>query len=209
MRFVEPKSEEQQARAIMFRAREQLVNQRTELVNALRAHLYEFGYIAPHGIRYLTRLEGLVEDEAVNLPELVRAICRGLLDHIRQMTSRIDALSDKIDALSSQADTTRRLRTMPGIGPITALAIETFAPPMEVFSRGRDFAAWLGLARCCASRSGCPSSISTRPLQKTLRSAFRPKKIGKMHSMAWRRPALSIQAGTLMTITPMISSSNG
>ena len=42
-------------------------------------------------------------------------------------------------------ETTRRLQTMPGVGPITALAIETFAPPMDVFKRGRDFAAWLGL----------------------------------------------------------------
>ncbi len=50
MRFVEPKTEEQQSRAIMFRSREQLVNQRTELVNALRAYLYEFGYVAPQGL---------------------------------------------------------------------------------------------------------------------------------------------------------------
>lgn len=49
MRFVEPKAEEQQSGAIMFRSREQLVNQRTELVNALRAYLYEFGYVAPRG----------------------------------------------------------------------------------------------------------------------------------------------------------------
>lgn len=80
MRFVEPKTEEQQSRSrsILFRTREQLVNQRTELVNALRAHLYEFGHIAPQGIRYLNRLECFVEDENANLPDLAResaAIC--------------------------------------------------------------------------------------------------------------------------------------
>lgn len=50
MRFVEPKSADQQARAVAFRTREQLVKQRTEAVNALRSHLYEFGHVAPEGI---------------------------------------------------------------------------------------------------------------------------------------------------------------
>ena len=54
MRYVEPKSGEQQARAIVFRTREQFVKQRTEAINALRSHLYEFGYVAPEGIGYLT-----------------------------------------------------------------------------------------------------------------------------------------------------------
>src|SRR5690606_1832885 len=52
MRFVEPKSSDQQARAVAFRTREQLVKQRTEAVNALRSHLYEFGHVAPEGIGY-------------------------------------------------------------------------------------------------------------------------------------------------------------
>ncbi|MER9071193.1 IS110 family transposase, partial [Mesorhizobium sp. M0902] len=129
MRFVEPKTEEQQSRSILFRTREQLVNQRTELVNALRAHLYEFGHIAPQGIRYLNRLEYFVEDEHANLPDLAREICRDLLDRIYQLTGRIDALKKKIDALSREAEASRRLQTMPGVGPIAALAIETFAPP--------------------------------------------------------------------------------
>lgn len=47
--------------------------------------------------------------------------------------------------MSADAQMTRRLRTVPGIGPITALAIETFAPPMDSFECGRSFAAWLGL----------------------------------------------------------------
>lgn len=71
-RFVEPKTEEQQCRAVIFRVREQMVNQRTELVNALRAHLYEFGYIAPKGIGYISRLARIVEDKSCALPDLVR-----------------------------------------------------------------------------------------------------------------------------------------
>lgn len=145
MRYVEPKTGEQQARALVFRTREQLVNQRTEAINALRAHLYEFGYVAPQGIGHLRRLAEVIEDERSELPPLARDICRLLLEQIAGLTARIDALKKTIDAMSRQAATSRRLQTMPGVGPIGALAIETFAPPMEQFRRGRDFAAWLGL----------------------------------------------------------------
>lgn len=145
MRFVEPKSADQQARAVAFRTREQLVKQRTEAVNALRSHLYEFGYIAPVGIGYVPRLARVVEDPDSGIPDLARDICRMLLEQIAQLTDRITALKSKIAAMSNEAAMPRRLQTMPGIGPITALAVETFAPPMEQFRRGRDFAAWLGL----------------------------------------------------------------
>lgn len=166
MRFVEAKTEEQQSRAIAFRTREQLVNQRTELVNALRAHLYEFGYVAPQGIGQLHRLAEVVDDESVELPDLVRAICRDLLDHIGQLTVRIDALEKKIAVLSRQAETSRRLQTMPGVGPISALAIETFAPPMETFKCGRSFATWLGLVPLQKSTGG------KQRLGKTARRSF-------------------------------------
>lgn len=113
MRFVDVKTEDQQERAIVFRVREQLVNQRTELVNALRSHLYEFGYIAPQGIWHLKRLEEIIADEHTDLPDVVRGICRGLLEQIGQIEARVDDLKKQIDTLSRQAETTRRLRTMP------------------------------------------------------------------------------------------------
>lgn len=145
MRFVVPKTEEQQARAIAFRAREQLVKQRTEAINALRAYLYEFGHVAPEGIGFVPRLAQVVEDPGSALPGLARDICRMVLEQVDLLTARLAALKAKIAALSRQAVMPRRLQTMPGVGPISALAIETFAPPMEQFRRGRDFAAWLGL----------------------------------------------------------------
>jgi transposase len=145
MRYVEPKTAEQQSRAIVFRTREQFVNQRTEAINALRSHLYEFGYVAPQGIGHLPRLEEVIENPNSDLPRLARDICRELLDQIAQLTTRIKALKKTIDTMSKEAETSRRLQTMPGMGPISALAVETFAPPMEQFKRGRDFAAWLGL----------------------------------------------------------------
>jgi len=154
MRFVEPKSEVQQSRAIVFRTREQLVNQRTELVNALRAHLYEFGYVVPQGIGHLRRLAEIVEAENTELPDLVREICRDLLDRIAGMTDRLETLNKTIMELSREGKTSHRLQTMPGVGPIAALAIETFSPPMETFKCGRDFAAWLGLVPLQKSTGG-------------------------------------------------------
>lgn len=167
MRFVAVKTQAQQERAIVFRAREQLVNQRTELVNTLRAHLYEFGYIAPVGIHHMSRIEEIVADETADIPPAVREICRDLIERIADLTIRTDNLKKHIDTISREAETTRRLQTMPGVGPILSLAIEAFAPPMESFRRGRDFAAWLGLV----------------PLQK---STGGKQRLGKMSKMGQR-----------------------
>jgi transposase len=145
MRFVEPKSEQQQAKAMLFRGRERLVHQRTELVNALRAQLYEFGHTVPQGIGHLKRIEAIIEAPNSDLPLLVREECRELLEVIAETTGRIAAKTRKIEALAAETDTARRLQTMPGVGPLTALAVEAFAPDMTSFKNGRDFAAWLGL----------------------------------------------------------------
>lgn len=145
MRFVEPKSADQQSLAILFRARERLVHQRTEPVNALRACLYEYGHVVPQGIRQIKRIEEILEASNSDLPDLLREECRDLLEQIAEKTVRINARTDKIKTLAAEADTARRLQTMPGVGPLTALAFEAFAPPMGSFKCGRDFAAWLGL----------------------------------------------------------------
>lgn len=145
MRFVEPKTAEQQSRAILFRARERLVHQRTELINALRACLYEYGHTVPQGTRQIKRFTEILDAANSDLPALVREECAELLEQIAEQTARIDARTVKIKALAAEADTARRLQTIPGVGPLTALAVEAFAPPMESFKCGRDFAAWLGL----------------------------------------------------------------
>ncbi len=143
MRFVEPKSADQQSLAILLRARERLVHQRTELVNALRACLYEYGHVVPQGIRQIKRIEEILEASNSDLPDLLREECRDLLEQIAEKTVRINARTDTIKTLAAEADTARRLQTMPGVGPLTALAFEAFAPPMGSFKC--DFAAWLGL----------------------------------------------------------------
>ena len=145
MRFVEPRSEEQQAKAVLFRARERLVHERTDLVNVLRAVLYEYGFVVPQGICHVTRIEGIILEPNSDLPELVRKECRDLIDQIRDKTARIQTKTAQLKEMAAQTDESRRLQTMPGVGPLTALAVDTFAPDMASFKRGRDFAAWLGL----------------------------------------------------------------
>ncbi|TIL19855.1 MAG: IS110 family transposase [Mesorhizobium sp.] len=145
MRFVEPKTPDQQARAVLFRARERIVHQRTELVNALRAVLYEYGQVVPLGIGHIKRIERMIEDDCIDLPEIVREECHDLLAQIGEKTARIDHKTKKLAELSRQSDDARRLQTMPGVGPMIALAVEAFAPAMVSFRCGRDFAAWLGL----------------------------------------------------------------
>ncbi len=80
-----------------------------------------------------------------DLPSLIIAECRDLLAQIAEKTERIDLKTKGLKALADETDTARRLQTMPGIGPLTALAVEAFAPDMAQFKCGRDFAAWLGL----------------------------------------------------------------
>ncbi len=145
MRFVVPKTADQQARAVMFRSRERLVHQRTELVNALRAVLYEYGHVFPTGLIHLKRIEAVLDDPACDLPALIIAEGHDLMAQIAEKTERIDAKTKELKALAAETDTARRLQTMPGVGPLTALAVEAFAPDMAQFKCGRDFAAWLGL----------------------------------------------------------------
>ncbi|MDH0873723.1 transposase [Rhizobium pusense] len=76
---------------------------------------------------------------------LVREECQDLLEQIAGKTVRIDTKTRKAKKLARLTNVARRLQTMPGIGPLTALAVEAFAPKMATFARGRDFAAWLGL----------------------------------------------------------------
>ncbi len=173
MRFVEAKSEDQQASAVLFRYREKLVKQRTELINAIRSYLYEFGHVIPKGPRHLRKATELIEDVGTALPEEVRDICRDLLDQIVAKTRRIDDALKQINAKSRQRETSKRLQTMPGLGPITAVGIETFAPPMETFRRGRDFAAWLGLVPLQNStggkqRLGRTSKMGQRDIRRLL-----------------------------------------
>ena len=145
MRFVAVKTEEQQARGMLFRTRDLLVRQRTQTSNALRGHLAEFGVIAPQGRAHVAQLASAVGDPDSGLPESVREPGRLLFGRIAGLNREIDELERRIRSGAYEDEEARRLMSIPGIGPITASAILAFAPPMESFGCGRDFSAWLGL----------------------------------------------------------------
>jgi len=132
MRFVAVKTEEQQANGIVFRARDLLVRQRTQCVNALRGHLMEYGYVFPKGITHIESLVALVEDLQSSLPDSVRAILKLLVDTFTALEVQISVLDAEINQRSKSDPTARRLMTIPGVGPIVSTAVTALVPAAAV-----------------------------------------------------------------------------
>ena len=145
MHYVAVKSAEHQARAVAFRTHQCFVRQRTQLINALRGHLAEFGIVVAQGPANLGAVAGILAEEAVDLPDGVRVIGQLYLDQIGMLSEKIDELSLKLREATKSNEDMRRLCTVPGVGPVTAGAILAFAPDLRAFKSGRNFAAWLGL----------------------------------------------------------------
>ncbi len=145
MRTVPIKSKDQQSRAVLFRSRDLFVRQRTQLINALRAHLAEFGCLAPRKAVHVKKLAEALNAPNSDLPPVVLQLGQIYLEQIALLTNRIQSLEKQLRIEANQDKAAQRLQTMPGIGPITAMAVTAFAPSMSTFRRGRDFAAWLGL----------------------------------------------------------------
>jgi len=145
MRFVAVKTAEKQGRAVAFRTHQCFVRQRTQLINALRGHLAEFGVVAPKGPASLKLLERALAAPENDLPDPVREMGALYLRQICELTKVVGQLADDLECASKTDEDLRRLCTVPGIGPVTAGAIAAFAPELETFESGRNFAAWLGL----------------------------------------------------------------
>ena len=156
---------------MVFRARDVLVRQRTQHINALRDHLTEYGWVVPKGTAHVATLISQVEDPDCSLPESARAIFKVLITSLTALEESIAALDVEISRRSREDPVARRLMTIPGVGPITATAITALAPPVEMFATGRDFAAWLGLT----------------PLQKSSGGKQRLGAISKMGERTMRR----------------------
>jgi len=170
MRFVVPKSEQAQAAAVVFRARDLLVKQRTQIINALRGHLTEFGIVVAKGPAHVPQLVRAVEDGAEPIPELARPILQGLIEMLQALDDRIAGLDREIAQRAKEDETARRLMTVPGVGPVTATALAALAPPAETFKRGRDFAAWVGLTPLQHSTGGKQKLGTTSKMgERTLR----------------------------------------
>jgi transposase len=146
MHFVPVKTVEQQSALLMHRGRELLVRQRTMLANALRGHLAEFGLITAQGLHKLAELIAIVRDERdARVPNMARQVLRVMAEQLGDLETRIAAIEAQIMAWHKSNPVSRRLATIPGIGPIIATAIAATVADPSVFRSGREFAAWLGL----------------------------------------------------------------
>lgn len=183
MRFVVPKTECQQGCSMLFRTRDLFVRQRTQLINALRSHLAEHGVIAPQGIANLALLAEIIEDHDTGLDVIVVETARLYLDQIEALSSRISSLEKALRSEAKRSQSNARLMSMPGMGPITAMAVEAFAPTMVTFRRGRDFAAWLGLVPKQHSSGG--KQVLGRTSKRGQRDIRRLLIIGAMTVIRW------------------------
>jgi transposase len=173
MRSVAPKSEQAQAAALVFRARNLLVRQRTQIINALRGHLAEFGIVAAKGPARVPQLVRAVSDPDGPVPDLARPILQMLVETLQALDEQIACLDREVAQRATTDETVRRLMTIPGIGPVTAVALAALAPPAETFKRGRDFAAWVGLTPLQHStggkqKLGATSKMGERTLRRLL-----------------------------------------
>jgi transposase len=163
MRFVPVRGLENQAQLMRHRARELLVGQRTQLLNALRGHLAEIGVIAAQGAQNaygLKRIaaEGFDENGEIVVPDCVRAALAPLVRQIDLLDGEIEVIDEAIKALVQADEKARRLMTIPGVGPITASAFVATVQETSAFANGREFAAFLGLTPRQSSSGGKPRS---------------------------------------------------
>ena len=141
MRFVSVKSAERQAGLLDHKARDFLVRQLTQTVNAIRAHLSEFGIVVAKGIHNLDRLLKAAGD----VPEVARPALDLLVGQLRDLEERIETATSRMTAAQKADPLARRLASIPGLGPIASSAFAATTPDVTAFRSARDYAAWLGL----------------------------------------------------------------
>ena len=146
MRFVPIKEEKQQEVLVIHRVRELLIRQRTQLINAIRGHLAEFGIVGPERAHKIGLLTTIVEDETdARIAPLVRRTLRLLVEQLREVKTKLVEVEQDLAVVAREVDACRRLMTIPGVGIITATALVASMRDPADFKSGRHFAAWLGL----------------------------------------------------------------
>lgn len=146
MRFVPVKSAGHQASTMLFKTRALLVRQRVQAVNALRAHLAEFGIVSRPGAANVPTLVAAVRNRTNTiLPPQARAALRIIAKQIDRLSQDIAGLEKALKAHAKADDEMRRLMTIPGVGPMTATAVKAFVPDASIFKSARHFGSWTGL----------------------------------------------------------------
>jgi transposase len=129
----------------LHRTRSILVRQRTQLSNAIRGHMSEFGVVAPIGRNGLQTLKGIVDAGDVRVPEEARACLLMLFDQLRLISDQILESDRRIIASARSTEVGRRLMEIPGVGPLLASALVAAIADPKAFKSGRNLAAWIGL----------------------------------------------------------------
>jgi transposase len=174
MRFVATKTPEQQSCLTLHRTRHLFIRQQTSVINAIRAHLAEFGIVAPVGRNGVEQLLGVVADGSdKRLPEVARACVTALGNQLRVLKSQILEFDRRITAWHRSNEVSKRLDEIPGVGPALATALVASVADPKAFRSGRDFSAWIGLVPKQNSSGGKDrlGSISKRG-DRYLRSLF-------------------------------------
>jgi transposase len=144
MRFVPMKSRERQAACMLMTVRERLVGVKSQLSNAFRSYAAEFGIIGPAGRQNVNALiKRVLEDDT--LPEMARDLFSIQAREYAALEARLEEIEAKLMKWHRADELSRRIATIPGVGPIGSTMLSMRAPPAETFRSGRQFAAWLGL----------------------------------------------------------------
>lgn len=146
MRFVETKTVEQQSCLVLHRTRHLFIRQQTSVINAIRAHLAEFGIVAPVGRRGVEQLLEVVADaKDQRIPDVARACIAALGTQLRALKAQILEFDRQILRWHRSHETSKRLDEIPGVGPALATALVASIADPKAFRSGRDFSAWIGL----------------------------------------------------------------
>jgi transposase len=146
MRFVATKTPEQQSCLMLHRTRHLFIRQQTAVINTIRAHLAEFGIVAPVGRNGVEELLNVVADPRdKRVPEVARACLVALGAQLRRFKEQILEFDRMISAFHRSNETSKRLDEIPGVGPALATALVASVADPRAFRSGRNFSAWIGL----------------------------------------------------------------
>jgi transposase len=146
MRFVPTKTPEQQGCLMLHRTRHLFIRQQTALINSIRAHLAEFGIVAPVGRKGVAELLRVVADpNDKRMPEVARACIAALGTQLLALKQQILEFDRMILAWHRSNQTSKRLHYIPGVGPMLATALVASVADPSTFRSGRNFSAWIGL----------------------------------------------------------------
>jgi transposase len=194
MRFVAVKSEAKQAATVIFRARDLLVGQRTQIINALRGHLAEYGLIAPQGPSHIARLIAQIEDPASGIPEVARSCLGRLVEMLRRLQDEITALDREITVRAKSDDVARRLMTIPGIGPLIATALRRPPRPSARAATSRPGSASRRFSDRPAARNALAEPRAWASVRSDACSSSRPAPSCAGPSARVSRPAPGLRA---------------